>query len=158
MQKITEQEALQRLTLLCSQAEHCQKEMLDKMDKWELTPEEQARIMQYLINEKYIDDTRYCRGYIHDKMAYNHWGRRKIEQMLWTKDIPRSISDPIFEKIPDSEWIDILRPLLQQKRKSTKGRNDYEINQKVIRFAISRGFLYEHIRQCIENTDEIDDF
>lgn len=158
MQKITEQEALQRLTLLCSQAEHCQKKMLDKMDKWELTPEEQARIMQYLTNEKYIDDTRYCRGYIHDKMAYNHWGRRKIEQMLWTKDIPRSISDPLFEKIPDSEWIDILRPLLQQKRKSTKGRNDYEINQKVIRFAISRGFLYEHIRQCIENIDEIDDF
>ena len=98
MQKITEQEALQRLTLLCSQAEHCQKEMHDKMEKWELTPEEQARIMQYLINEKYIDDTRYCRGYIHDKMAYNHWGRRKIEQMLWTKDIPRSISDPLFEK------------------------------------------------------------
>lgn len=36
MQKIDEKEALQRLTLLCSQSEHCESEMLEKMRRWEI--------------------------------------------------------------------------------------------------------------------------
>lgn len=154
----SEQDALQRLSLLCSQGEHCEKEILEKMSKWDLTEDSQARIMAYLIEEKYIDNARFSRAYIHDKMEYNHWGRRKIEQMLWAKDISKNISNPIFEEIDDEKWIAILRPLIQQKRKSTKGRNDYEINQKLIRFALGRGFLYDQIRQCINVEDDPDDF
>ncbi len=33
---MTEQQALLKLTTLCTQAEHCSQEMLDKMKKWEL--------------------------------------------------------------------------------------------------------------------------
>lgn len=152
--QITETDALQRLTLLCSQSEHCQQEMVEKMQKWELPEDAQARIMEYLISERYIDDTRYCRGYIHDKMEYNHWGRRKIEQGLWQKGISREVSAPLFAEIDDEQWISILQPLLEQKRRSTKGRNEYEIKQKLFRFASGRGFLYDQISACIGHVDE----
>lgn len=158
MQEITEQQALQRLTLLCSQGEHCQKEILEKIQKWGIVEDAQARIMAYLIDERYVDDTRYCRGYIHDKMEYNHWGRRKIEQGLFAKGISRTISNPLFDEIDPDRWIELLRPLIQQKRRSTKGRNDYEINQKLLRFAIGRGFLYDEARQCIGDDNIEEDF
>ena len=51
MKEITEQEAYLRLTALCAQAEHCQHEMLEKMKKWELADEAQARVMERLIKE-----------------------------------------------------------------------------------------------------------
>lgn len=154
MQQIDEKEALQRLTLLCSQGEHCEKEMLEKMRRWEMSDEAQAHVMEVLVTERYIDNVRYCRGFIHDKMEYNRWGQRKIEQALWAKGIGRSISAPLFAEIEEERWTDILRPLISQKRKSTKGRNDYEINQKLLRFAIGRGFSFSQARECIGEVEE----
>ena len=34
---MTEQQALLKLTTLCTQAEHCSQEMIDKMKKWQLS-------------------------------------------------------------------------------------------------------------------------
>lgn len=153
MKQVTEQEALSKLTLMCSQAEHCQQEMLDKMDKWGIEAEAQARIMEYLVSEKYIDEARYCRGYIHDKMEYNRWGRRKIEQGLWMKRISREVSAPLFDEIDDDVWCELLQPLIEQKRRSTKGRNDYEIKQKLLRFAMGRGFSMDQAIRCVGELD-----
>jgi regulatory protein len=46
--------------------------------------------------------------------------------------------------------------LLKQKRKSTKAANDYELNQKLVRFALGRGFTFDIIRQCLEVDEEMD--
>ena len=74
MKQITEQEAYLRLAALCAQAEHCQYEMLEKMRRWELTDEVQARVMQRLVAERYVDDERYARAFVKDKVRYNKWG------------------------------------------------------------------------------------
>lgn len=147
---ISEQQALQRLTLLCSQSEHCQHEMLEKMQKWALPEDAQARIMAYLTSERYVDDERFCRGFIHDKREYNHWGPRKIEQALWAKGIGGDIAGPLLAEVSEDEWTAILRPLLQQKRRTVKGRNDYEIKQKLLRFACGRGFTFSQAEASLE--------
>ena len=127
------------------------------MRRWELSDEAQARIMERLVKERYVDDERYARAFVKDKVRYNKWGRRKIEQALWQKHIDDDIRQRILDEIDDEEYLSILRPLLQQKRKSTKAQSDYELNQKLIRFALSRGYTYDIIRQCIEVEDELVD-
>ena len=150
---MTEEQALARLTALCASAEHCTGEMIDKMTKWEIPEEAQARIMEHLVSNKYVDDERYCRAFVHDKMEYNHWGRRKIEQALYVKHVDKAIQTKVLDEIPDSDFIDILRPLLDQKRRQTRADNEYEMNIKLMRFAASRGFTIDQIRQCIEEVD-----
>ena len=54
----TEEEAFLQLASLCANAEHCQYEMLEKMKRWELSDEAQARVMARLIEERYVDDSR----------------------------------------------------------------------------------------------------
>lgn len=157
MTQKTEQEAYLALAALCAQAEHCQWEMTEKMRRWELSDEAQARIMERLVKERYVDDERYARAFVKDKVRYNKWGRRKIEQALWQKHIDDDIRQRILDEIDDEEYLSILRPLLQQKRKSTKAQSDYELNQKLIRFALSRGYTYDIIRQCLEVEDELVD-
>ena len=118
---MTEQEAYLQLAALCAQAEHCQQEMRDKMRRWELDETVQNRIIDRLIKERYVDDERYARAFVKDKIRYNKWGRRKV----------------------------------QQARKSIKAESDYELNQKLVRFALGRGFGFDIIRQCL-NVDDID--
>lgn len=154
MKQKTEQEAYLSLAALCAQAEHCQWEMLEKMRRWELSDEAQARVMERLMKERYVDDERYARAFVKDKVRYNKWGRRKVEQALWQKHIGDSVRQQVLDEVDDDEYISILRPLLQQKRRSTKAASDYELNQKLIRFAVSRGFTIDIIKQCINVEDD----
>lgn len=153
--EMTEQEAYLQLAALCAQAEHCQQEMRDKMRRWELDDATQNRIIARLVKERYIDDERYARAFVKDKIRYNKWGRRKVQQALWQKHIDTDVQLRVLDEIDKKEYLDVLRPLLKQKRKSIKAASDYELNQKLVRFALGRGFSFDIIRQCL-NVDDID--
>lgn len=151
----TEQEAYLQLAAMCAQAEHCEQEMRDKMKRWGIEPDAQDRVVARLVKERYVDNERYARAFVKDKIRYNKWGRRKVMQALWMKRIDDDIQRSVLDEIDDKEYIDVLVPLLKQKRKTIKAKSDYELNQKLFRFALSRGFDFSIIRQCMDVDDEM---
>lgn len=150
MKRMTEQEAFIRLSALCASAEHCSHEMAEKMRRWDMDEHEVASVTSRLVAERYVDDERYARFFVKDKLRYNKWGRRKIEQALFVKRIPEDIRQRVLGETSDDEYAEILRPLLAGKRKTTKAASDYEMNGKLIRFAMGRGFDMEVIRRCLD--------
>lgn len=158
MKEVSEQGAYLQLAQLCARSEHCQYELTEKMRRWEMADEAQARVMARLVAERYVDDERYTRAFVRDKIRYNKWGRRKVEQALWMKRIDKDIQQRVLSEVDDSEYLSVLRPLLRQKRRSVKAASDYELNQKLVKFALSRGFTFDIIRQCIDgDVDDIAD-
>ena len=159
---MTEEQVLNKLTTLCARGEHCQQEMLDKMRRWEIDKSldkmrrweidksVQARVMEYLIKEKFIDEERYTRCFVEEKIKFNGWGRKKVEQALYMKRIPSSIYTPILDEVDEKNYEDILRPLLEAKRKTVTGKSEYEIRGKLIRFALSRGFEMDEILKILD--------
>lgn len=152
--EMTAQQAFQRLAALCARGEHCQQEMLEKMRQWGVGDEEQAEVMQRLVSERYVDDERFARAFVNDKIRYNKWGRRKVEQALWQKRIDPSTAQAVLDEVSDEDYLDALRPLLLQKRRSTKAQSTYELTTKLLKFALGRGFTMDIIKQCIETDDE----
>jgi len=157
MKEVTEQGAYLQLAQLCARSEHCQHDMLEKMRRWEMSDEAQAHVMQRLISERYVDDERYARAFVRDKILYNKWGRRKVEQALWQKHIDDDIRQRVLDEVDDEEYVNVLRPLLKQKRRTLKATSDYELNQKLVRFALSRGFTYDVIRQSLGADVDVED-
>lgn len=158
MKEVTEQGAYLQLAQLCARSEHCQHELTEKMRRWDMSDEAQARVMARLVGERYVDDERYARAFVRDKIRYNKWGRRKVEQGLWAKHIDDDIRERVLGEVGADEYLSVLRPLLQQKRRSVKADSDYELNQKLVKFALSRGFTYDIIRQCISgDIDDVDE-
>lgn len=156
--QISEEQALQRLAALCSQAEHCSYEMTEKMRRWGIEEDAQARIMERLTKERYVDDRRFCRLFVRDKLKFNKWGRRKIEQALWAKRIDESVYRDALDDIDDREYVEVLMPLLISKGKGIKASSEYERNMKLIKFALGRGFTMDIIRQCLDaDTDYAED-
>ena len=152
--EMTGQQAYQKLAALCARSEHCQQEMLDKMRQWGVDEEEQAKVMARLVEERYVDDERFTRAFVNDKVRYAKWGRRKIEQALWMKRIDEQLARTVLDEVPDGDYIAILRPALKQKRRSTKAASEYEMTMKLIKYALSRGFTMDVIKQCMEVDDE----
>lgn len=160
---MTYEMALQRLSALCASAEHCEYEMTEKMRKWEVEESDCERIMEYLRKAKFVDDERYARAFVKDKIKYNKWGRRKVEQGLWAKHIAEDIRQRVLDEVDESQYKSVLTDLLKSKRRSIKAANDYEMNRKLIKFALSRGFDYSIVRHCIDcdyydEEDSTDDF
>ena len=155
MKEKTEQDAYLQLAALCAQAEHCQQEMRDKMKRWDIDAATQDRIVARLVKERYVDDERYARAFVKDKIRYNKWGRRKVQQGLWLKHSDDDIQERVLGEVDDSEYLAVLRPLLKQKVRSIRAENDYERTQKLVRFALGRGFTFDIIRQCLNVDDDM---
>ncbi len=156
--EMTEQEAFLQLAALCAQAEHCEQEMRDKLKRWGFDESVQNRIIERLIRERYIDNERYARAFVKDKIRYNKWGRRKVQQALWLKRIDKDIQQRVLDEIDDNEYLSVLRPLLKQKRKTVRAESNYELNRKLVRFALGRGFTFDIIRQCLDVDEEMEEY
>jgi regulatory protein len=54
-----------------------------------------------------------------------------------------------LEAIDPDEGLERLRELLQNKRKTVRGKSEYEIKQKLMRFAAGRGFSLDDIEKAL---------
>ena len=72
------------------------------------------------------------------------------------KGVAESIYMPILDEVSDEEYLAQLRPLLKSKWKQIRANSDYERSGKLIKFAMSRGYTLDIIRQCIDSAVEAD--
>lgn len=154
MTEITETDALNRVAAYCASAEHCRAEVVEKLQRWGIPYAAIDRIVDRLVAEKYIDEERFCRAFVRDKYRFAKWGKVKIGEALQLKKIPRFTYWPFLNEIDEEEYLSILQGLLAAKRKSVRAENEYELNNKLVRFALSRGFEMKDIRRCIDVPDE----
>jgi len=132
--------AYDKAALLCSKSEKCTSEIQDKLKLWGLSAEESESVIKKLITEKYIDDERFARAYAKDKFRFNRWGKQKIEYMLRTKHINQETVKLALEEITDEGYSDELLKLIADKEKSIKAKDQYDKRNKLMRFAMGRGF------------------
>ncbi|MCR4919924.1 MAG: RecX family transcriptional regulator [Prevotella sp.] len=145
-----EKTVLTRLTALCARRECCQGELLQKMRRWGVEEEVQARVMQYLTVHCFVDDERYARAFVTDKLLYNRWGRVKTDMALRAKGISEDIRRRVLAAVSDSDYTEQLRPLLERKARQLTGEAPYARRNKLLRFAVQRGYTIDQARSCID--------
>lgn len=157
MREISEPEALNKAAAYCTLCERCISEVSTKLTAWGVASATQQRIIERLVSEKFIDERRYCRAFVNDKVRFNRWGRIKISAALREKRLPREAVAEALQQIDDEEYIKALNSVIAAKRKELRGKDDYTAKQKIVRYAASRGFepslIMEHIKF---NPDEVD--
>ena len=153
MKVYTEQEYKSKAEAYCSSAEHCTSEVKQKLKLWGASEEQVHAIVAFLTHERFIDDMRYSRAFVRDKYRFAKWGRMKIVQSLKQKNISSECIAQALSAIDEDEYKQGLKDLLRQKRKSVSGKNQYERNAKLIRFAVGKGFLIEEVLCFVKQED-----
>ena len=146
--EMTEQEAFLQLASMCAKAEHCQHEMLEKMRKWEVPETVQARVMARLVKERYVDDERYARAFVHDKLAFNRWGRLRLRRELRAKHIAAEAIDAALAAIDEVAYRDTLLALLRAKLPQG-GDTSPQARARLLRNAMSHGFETSLVIDCL---------
>ena len=146
---ITVKEVREKAMQRCSRREYCRKDMFDKAVSWGCTLAEAQKVVDFLIEQKFVDDCRYAKAFVKDKLRFNKWGRVKIAYMLRAQNIDRDIVKNILSEIDETEYNNILTGELQKKIKTISG-NAFEVRGKLFCFATSRGFEPEMINEVID--------
>lgn len=148
--KLSEPQALNRIAAYCSRTERCEYDVRKKLTTWELEGDTIKRIIERLKKEKFLDDSRFARSFINDKLKFNKWGRTKIIFELKKRQVSESIYNPILNELSTDEFEQQLMHILSIKVKSVKAKNDYEKKTKLIRFALGRGFPMDSSIKCVD--------
>lgn len=151
--KLSESEAFNKLSALCATAEYCRADMMKKMQNWELPYGCEDNIISRLIKERYIDESRYAKAFTRDKFRYNGWGMMRIERELRIKGIDNALIEEAKSEIDETENDEMLRRLIEGKRRTVKGKSEYDIKTKLMRYAVSKGFTMESIYRIIGNLE-----
>ena len=140
MKQLSEQEALNKAAAYCTQCERCTSEVMAKLTAWGMDYARQERIIGTLIEERFIDEQRYCHAFVNDKLRFNRWGRMKIAAALREKRLPSALISEALEQIDEEEYNRILQALMETKLKEIKAVDAYTAGQKLLRFVVGRGF------------------
>lgn len=146
---VSPQNALSRLEDLCARSEQCSGEARKKLYNWGISPGDAERIVCSLIERRFIDDSRYCKAFVRDKLYFARWGRRKIMLALIQKRVDRDLASEALSEIDEDDYIDILKKIVLAKAKTIKDVDTYDGRTRLFRFAVSRGFEPDLVSRVI---------
>lgn len=143
------QKVADRMRGLCSRREYCRQDIMKKaLAALGGDADEAGRIMDRLVEEKYIDDLRYASAFARDKSSIAGWGVTKIRYMLTAKGIDRETIAAALQEVDEGKASDRLEKLLSAKVRSLK--DDPQCRMKLLRFALGRGYQYDEAAEVID--------
>lgn len=140
---------LSRLQKLCSKAEYCRADMYRKALK-DLEGDEEAaqKVVETLVAEKYVDDTRFASAFAREKASLQGWGPVKIRFQLRGKGVSDSVIAAALEEIEPEKADARLEKLLSAKARTLEG--DPQFRLKLLKFALSRGYEYNTVEAALK--------
>ena len=142
--------AINKAEALCSRQEYCCSDIRKKLIKWGIDSDNITKILAQLIEEKFIDETRFAHFYVRDKLRFNKWGRRKIEWQLKQKEVPANIIHGALAQIDDKEYQQKLEEVINEKLRQVKNKEPIKQKAAIVRNAVSKGFEYQEILPTLE--------
>ncbi len=139
---------------LCSRREYCSRGVLDLLRRKGVTDEDAAAVLERLRSDRYVDDARYARAFARDKAHLAGWGPRKIAFALSTKGIASDAVKAALEEVDEGESARRMREVVEVKWRSVRATTTFERRQKVLRFALSRGYSYEAVTEVLDSLEE----
>ena len=143
-----------RIAWLCSRREYCSRGVLDLLRRKGVTDEDAAAVLERLRSERYVDDARYARAFARDKAHLAGWGPRKIAFALSAKGIAPDVVKAALEEVDEGESARRMREVVEVKWRSVKAATPFERRQKVLRFALSRGYDFVAVTEVLDSLEE----
>lgn len=145
----TPEQALASLMRLCAKAERSSGDALRLMHRWGLADADARRVLDRLQKDRFIDDSRYAKAFVREKMNLSGWGAYKIGATLRTKGIAQQIITQAMEQLDGTDMQERLSGLIARRLRTLRTKSPYDARAKLVRYAISQGYDYATARECV---------
>lgn len=133
----------------CATGEQCRSAVRDKLLTWGANQVLRERIVEYLTENDFINEERYCRIYCESKIRLQKWGRVKIAYQLRSKRIDNSTINKALQEIDEEEYQRTLNNLTENKNNSIVEPDNKKRRAKLMSFLSSHGFTINEIENAV---------
>ena len=139
-QPLTPDQVLDKMAKYCAYQERCVKDVRDKLKTFDLPQKEKDKIIDYLVDNRFVNDERFARSFVRGKINQSGWGLNKIRFHLIQKGIAKDIIDEALGRTDEETYRQRLIDILKTKSKTVKAENDFERKRKLAAYAMQKGF------------------
>ena len=139
-QPLTLKEAKLKAADFCAYQERTQQQVRDKLYDYGLTGDEVEDVLTDLITEGFINEERFAISYAGGKFRMKKWGRVKIAHHLKSLKISDYCINRALAEIDEEDYHATLGELLEKKKSTISGDNQYIIGKKLASFLIQKGY------------------
>ncbi len=146
-------EALQKAAMFCAYQERTQQEVRDRLKEWSVFGDDAEAVIAELIQQNYLNEERFAKAFAGGKFRIKGWGKRKITQHLKQRGISGYNLNEAMKEIAPADYRDTLGSLLDKKRQTLRDDNPLVVKQKLVRYALSKGYEFDLIFSVLGNDE-----
>ena len=102
----TPEQALVSLMNLCAKSERCTGDARRLMRGWGVAAADGEKVLQRLVAEQFIDDSRYAEAFVREKINLSGWGAYKITATLRHKGSDKASIASALEQYSDVDTVE----------------------------------------------------
>ena len=137
---LTPDQVLDKMAKYCAYQERCVKDVRDKLKTFDIPEEEKSKILDYLLDNRFVNDERFAKSFVCGKVNQSGWGMNKIRFHLMQKGISKELIKEALGQTDEEVYRQRLIDILKTKSKTVKAENDFEKKRKLAAYAMQKGF------------------
>jgi regulatory protein len=150
------EEALSKLQAYCAYQERCHKEVRSKLFDLGVYGLDLDTIISDLIEDNFLNELRYATAFAGGKFRIKKWGKFRITRDLrWNKVSEYCIKKAIKSELPDDDYIETLRGVIEKKNRVLHESNKFKRKQKLAKYANEKGFESHLIWEIINSFEDL---
>jgi regulatory protein len=149
-------EAKLKIEHFCAYQERCHEEVTSKLWNMKMTSEEINEIIVHLIEQNFLNESRFACSFARGKHRIKHWGKIRITNELKARKIGQTLINIALKEISPEEYLETFHNLADRNWESIRETNTLKKRKKFCDYMLRRGFesnlVYDKVRE-LENND-----
>ena len=146
---ITISEAKKNIEHYCAYQERCHKEVVNKLKDLGIIQNAIDVIVTDLIQNNYLNETRFAQSFARGKFKIKKWGKVKIHRELNKREISEYNIKMGMKEISDSDYEETFNKLLDKKLSELSHLSESEKKRKIFNYLSYRGWEVEKIFEAL---------
>ena len=142
-------DAKKNIERYCAYQERCHKEVVNKLRDLGIIQNAIDVIVADLIQNNYLNETRFAQSFARGKFRIKKWGKVKIHRELNKREISKYNIKMGMKEISDSDYEETFNTLLDKKLSELSHLPESEQKRKIFSYLSYRGWEVEKIFEAL---------
>lgn len=130
----------QKMEFFCSYQERCHDEVNSKLYSYKLNETERNEIIVYLIENDFLNETRFACAFARGKQRIKHWGRVRIVNELKFKHVSAFNIKTALKEFTEAQYQESFHNLAERNWESIRETNSNKKRKKFCDFMLRKGY------------------
>lgn len=154
----TIKEAILKLEHFCAYQERCHADVISKLHSLKMTPDEIDSVVVQLIENNFLNETRFACSFARGKHRIKQWGKIRITNELKMKQISSTNITLALKEISSEEYEETFIQLSEKCWNNIQEKNVLKKRKKFCDYMLRRGYesflVYDKVTQLEKNLSD----